>query len=77
MTTFDRLIRFRDSAGRVLYGEAPVEEQLVGLQVRVYAGQVPWKLEATEQMAEIVEVWASCLPSLPAVGHFLSRSSRV
>ncbi|ETS87777.1 hypothetical protein PFICI_01605 [Pestalotiopsis fici W106-1] len=53
---FQRLIRFEDTEGRVLYGEAPSSEELAGQEVPVYSGHDPWNLEATETVAKVAKV---------------------
>ncbi|KAH7137425.1 hypothetical protein B0J13DRAFT_639877 [Dactylonectria estremocensis] len=56
-TLFGRLVRFRDVNNDILYGEAPAGvNNLVGHNVAVYAGDVPWDLQKTDQRAEIAEV---------------------
>ncbi|KAM5366789.1 hypothetical protein ACJZ2D_010329 [Fusarium nematophilum] len=55
-STFKRLIRFKDSAGEVLYGEAPAGDTLVGQQVEIYAGEAPWDLKHIDRVAKIAEV---------------------
>lgn len=55
-TSFERLIRFRDTAGRVLYGEGPVGDIYIGKRTRLYSGSLPWDLQPTDETAEIAEV---------------------
>lgn len=56
MPKFQRLIRFKDTQGRVLFGESPSSRELVGQEVSVYAGSDPWHLEATDEIAKIAQV---------------------
>ncbi|KAE8366465.1 fumarylacetoacetate hydrolase family protein [Aspergillus caelatus] len=65
-SNFERLVRFRDSQGQIHYGEAHRNDKLVGTQVPIYAGCVPWDLRRTTQTAEIVEVLCP-LPSVPII----------
>lgn len=55
-TSFERLIRFRDPAGRVLYGEGPVSDAYIGKRTRLHSGNLPWDLQSTDETAEIAEV---------------------
>jgi hypothetical protein len=61
-TSFERLIRFRDPAGRVLYGEGPVGDTYIGKRTRLYSGSLPWDLQPTDETAEIAEVRESLSP---------------
>lgn len=56
MTPFTRLIRFKDTAGRILYGEGPANNPCTGQRVIVYSGKVPWELQRTDETAEVAEV---------------------
>ncbi|KAF9888887.1 hypothetical protein FE257_008257 [Aspergillus nanangensis] len=62
--SFQRLVRFRDTQGKVHYGEAPENKELVGTQVTIYTGDDPWDLRPSTQTAKIVEVLCP-LPSVP------------
>lgn len=73
---FDRLVRFKDTEGNVLYGEAPADvDSLVGRKVAVYAGNTPWNLQKTNRSAEIVEVNPR-IPS-PRLTSMLTTTSQV
>ncbi|RSL76752.1 hypothetical protein CEP51_009687 [Fusarium floridanum] len=63
---FERLVRFQDPSGRVLYGESPSLGDLVGQEVPVYAGDDPWDLKATATTAKISKV-LSPLPRVPII----------
>lgn len=53
---FARLVRFKDPHGKVLFGEAPAGDGIVGSKVAVFEGTVPWDLQPTAQVGEIAEV---------------------
>jgi hypothetical protein len=59
---FSRLVRFKDPAGTIYYGEfgnqAASVDGLIGGSVPVYKGGAPWddEFELTEKRAEIAEV---------------------
>ncbi|KAI8648299.1 FAA-hydrolase domain-containing protein [Fusarium sp. Ph1] len=63
---FERLVRFQDPSGRVLYGEAPSSGDPVGQEVPVYAGDDAWDLMATATTAKISKV-SSPLPRVPII----------
>ena len=63
---FQTLVRFRDDQGSIRYGEAPTDKELVGMQVPIYDGDVPWNLRTTTQKAKIAEVLCP-LPSVPII----------
>ena len=57
-TPFKRLVRFENSAGKILYGEVtsetPFVEDLIGSKVVTYDGRAPWdpdwKLTSTQDV---------------------------
>ncbi|KAJ3547725.1 hypothetical protein NM208_g1362 [Fusarium decemcellulare] len=63
-TQFKRLVRFKDENGNILFGEAPVLDDLLGNEVSTYRGDNPWSLEPTGETAKISEV-LSPLPYSP------------
>ncbi|KAL2785560.1 fumarylacetoacetate hydrolase family protein [Aspergillus keveii] len=65
-TLFERLIRFRDPSGRILYGDGPVGDDYIGKRTRLYSGTLPWDLQATDETGEIAEVLCP-LPSTPII----------
>ncbi|KAI9740330.1 MAG: hypothetical protein M1834_004909 [Cirrosporium novae-zelandiae] len=65
-TSFNRLIRFKDPQGKVLYGEAPVDSDLVGKTVSVYTGDYPWDLSPSDAKAKVAEM-LSPLPTTPFI----------
>ncbi|KIW56398.1 hypothetical protein PV05_05063 [Exophiala xenobiotica] len=65
MAPFSRLVRFRNPAGQIFYGEVPgdeltTKESLQGSQVAVYKGETPFDndFSLTDQKEEIAEVLA-------------------
>jgi 2-keto-4-pentenoate hydratase/2-oxohepta-3-ene-1,7-dioic acid hydratase in catechol pathway len=61
MTVFKYLIRFKDAAGTIFFGEAggpSTGEALIGKTVPVYRGTSPWDpdLKATGESAEVKEL---------------------
>lgn len=59
MAAFRRLIRFKDAAGKVVYGEGgdgKKADGLIGKTVSVFRGDVPWALQPTNATAEVKEV---------------------
>lgn len=54
--SFKRLVRFKDSNGRTLFGEAPSSDDLVGREVPVYEGDNPWDLRIAGTTAKICSV---------------------
>ncbi len=63
MAPFSRLVRFRNPAGQIFYGEVPgdeltTKESLQGSQVAVYKGETPFDndFSLTDQKEEIAEV---------------------
>ncbi len=65
MAPFSRLVRFKNPAGNVFYGEVPesadnlaIQETLLGSKVPVYKGTTPFDddFTLTEQKEEIAEV---------------------
>jgi 2-keto-4-pentenoate hydratase/2-oxohepta-3-ene-1,7-dioic acid hydratase in catechol pathway len=61
---FNRLVRFRDTDGKIRYGETKDLSNLQGKRVSIYGGDVPWDLWTTDEEAEIAEVLCP-LPSVP------------
>lgn len=58
-TVFERLIRFQDPTGEILFGEAPSSvdgDDFVGQKALVYAGEQPWLLKPTGEQREISKV---------------------
>lgn len=67
--TFDRLVRFKTSAGTISFGEVGLDnnklltrEQLVGAEVLVYDGKAPWDegfrlSDRKERIAEVRLCW--------------------
>ncbi|KAM5358166.1 hypothetical protein ACJZ2D_015529 [Fusarium nematophilum] len=53
---FQRLVRFRDPEGNILYGEAPPGTSLSGQRVPVYVGDHPWNLKESGGHQVITEV---------------------
>ncbi|EXJ57736.1 uncharacterized protein A1O5_12526 [Cladophialophora psammophila CBS 110553] len=71
MATFSRLVRFRNPAGQIFYGEVPgvdfvTQESLQGSKVAVYKGETPFEDDfgLTGHQEEIAEVLAP-LPYVP------------
>ena len=61
MAAFDRLVRFRDSEGSILSGEASQvlwDADLVGKTVKIYSSSNPWDhgFHLTDREATISEV---------------------
>jgi hypothetical protein len=63
MSTFGRIVRFRDENGSVQYGEVEddqnlTKDKLQGLSVPVYTGSQPWddNFKLTSEKKEIKEV---------------------
>lgn len=64
---FSVLVRFKDSNGKILYGDVPSgADDLVGKTATVLAGEEPWDLKPTQEKAEIAEVLCP-LKSTPIV----------
>ncbi|KAL2845111.1 fumarylacetoacetate hydrolase family protein [Aspergillus pseudodeflectus] len=61
---FNRLLRFRDTGGKIHYGETDDLSDWKGKQIPVYSGEVPWDLSPTNEKAEVAEVLCP-LPSVP------------
>ncbi|CVL13696.1 hypothetical protein LB506_009074 [Fusarium annulatum] len=55
---FERLVRFKSTDGRVLYGEAPAGDVYpwTSSAIPVYEGISPWDLRLTEETARVAEV---------------------
>jgi hypothetical protein len=63
MSSFERLVRFKNPAGVTFYGEVelketPTKETLVGASVTVYEGGDPWddSFKLTKKREQITEV---------------------
>lgn len=61
---FNQLLRFRDTDGKIRYGETKDISDWQGKRIPVYRGEVPWDLSETEEQAEVAEV-LSPLPTVP------------
>lgn len=66
LASFTRLVRFKDPLGRILYGEAPENDNFIGQTVSTYDGSNPWdpNLKLTGKTAEIAEVRRNSTASL-------------
>lgn len=63
---FSNLVRFKDSDGKVQYGEVESISDLIGQTVTVYDGESPWDIVPTDKKATIAEL-LSPLPSVPLI----------
>jgi hypothetical protein len=69
-TPFDRLVRFENEAGTVLYGEVtaetPTANDLIGSKVDIYEGDGPWSADfkRTSNQDTIAKVSFDLLSSL-------------
>ncbi|EXJ75076.1 uncharacterized protein A1O5_01772 [Cladophialophora psammophila CBS 110553] len=63
---FQRLVRFEDPDGNILFGEAPAGDNLVGQQVAIYEGDKPWSLRESPSHAKVAKVICP-LPASPLV----------
>lgn len=72
MAAFNRLVRFEDATGKVLYGELPKDtawhQDLIGLTVELYQGTAPWDADfhLTKSKGKIAKL-LSPIPSTPIV----------
>ncbi|EPE35220.1 FAH [Glarea lozoyensis ATCC 20868] len=74
---FDRLIRFKNTAGQIYYGELGLEcpaskETLVGMRVKVFGGGLPWdtgfQLSSIEEEIDEIICPIPCTPIFQCVG---------
>lgn len=61
---FNCLLRFRDTNGKIHYGETDEVSDWEGKTVSIYRGETPWELSETGEKAVVAEVICP-LPSVP------------
>jgi hypothetical protein len=71
---FSCLIRFRDPAGQVHYGDVKSPSNLVGQSARILHGPDIWNLEATTKEAQIAQILCP-LSSTPVYTELDSTTS--